>query len=223
MLRARTPDKYASLADGGGAQKRSRLHAVRDRMVNRAMKALYAHDGHCAGSRARDARAHLVKAVGEVHNFGFFGGVFQCGLALRQRRGHHEIFRSAYAGQIQVDARARQLTRELTLAAQRIHLRAEPLKSLYVQIDGPLADGAAARQAHARASASGKDGAQDEDARAEPAHVFLMLGALRLKRAHRHVRAASHNLRAAIAQDLQKRVHVGNARNLLDDERILGK
>ena len=48
----------------------------------------------------------------------------------------------------------------------------------------------------------------------------LSLPALRLHGAHAYIRAAARDFRAAFAQDLQKRFHVGDIRHIADDERV---
>lgn len=78
-------------------------------------------------------------------------------------------------------------------------------------------------QAHARAARAGQDGPQNQNAGAKLSHAFLILRALRLQGAYGQVRAAAVDLRAAVPEDAHQRFHIGDARNLLDDERVLGQ
>ena len=174
MLGARAPHQHASFGDGGGAKQRSGLHPVRNGPVDGPVQALHTHDADGARAGARDARAHLVQAVGQIHDFRLLGRVFQRGTAAGQTCGHHQVFRRADAGQIQVDARSGQPAAELAHAAERMHLRAQRLQTLQMQIDGPLTDGAAARQAHARAARAGQNGPQNQNAGAKLSHALLI-------------------------------------------------
>ena len=63
----------------------------------------------------------------------------------RQHRGHHHVFRGPDAGKVQIDVRAAQ-ARALALdhAVRLAYLHAQRPQTLQVQVDGALADLAAA-------------------------------------------------------------------------------
>ena len=215
MLRAGSPHQHAALGDSGGAQQRSCLDSVGNGPVYRAMKALHAQNGDGLRARAGYAGPHLVQAVGQIHDLRLLGRVFQHGQAPGQRCGHHQVFRCAHAGQIQIDARPGKTARKLTFAAQRVNLCAKRLQALQMQINGPLADSAAPGQTHAGAAAAGQNGAQNQNAGPKAAHVLLMQRAPGLQRADGNLAAAAVHLSAAVPQDGQQRFHIRDARYFL--------
>ncbi len=115
-----------------------------------AVQALHAVDDDAVGAVAPDAGAHLDEQFGQVHHLGFARGVFEDGLALGQHGGHQQVLGAgdrdhvgAHRGALQaLGARDHEAVLHGDLGAQG-------LQTLDVLVHRTLADGAAARQAHA--------------------------------------------------------------------------
>ena len=72
----------------------------------RTMHVFYAFDTDHIRSRAPDTSPHLVQIVGQVDDFRLFRRIFQRSGPFRQAGCHHDIFRRAHAGEIQINIRS---------------------------------------------------------------------------------------------------------------------
>ena len=55
------------------------------------------------GAGALDVRAHGVEEVGQIHDVGLLGRVFDDGGALCQHGGHHDVHGGAHGDNVQID------------------------------------------------------------------------------------------------------------------------
>ena len=129
----------------------ARLDLVRDDGIAAAPEAVDAPDLHGIRARAGNACAHGIQKVGQIHNMGLLGRVFDHRLAGQQGRRHHDIHSGTHAGHIQCDsgpmeAALRGFQGHIVLPL--IHVRAQSQKALDVLIDGPGCKIAAAGQGH---------------------------------------------------------------------------
>ena len=147
MRRVAVGHDQVAAGDGAGDQKRSRLDAVGIDAVARAVQAGHAlhADGRRAG--ALDLRAHGGEQRGQVGDLRLARAVLHQRFALGQHRGHQQIFGAGDGDLVEDHVRA-------AAAAPRARFevavllgdgRAHLFQALDVQIDGPAADGAAAR------------------------------------------------------------------------------
>ena len=72
----------------------------------RAMHVFYTFDANHIRTCAPDTGSHLIQIVGQIDDFRFLRRIFQRGGPFRQTSCHHDIFRGAYAGEVQIDVRA---------------------------------------------------------------------------------------------------------------------
>ena len=119
------------------------------------------------GARAFDLRAHRRQERGEVADLRLARGVLDDGLAVGAGRGHHEILGARHRDGVEHEPRAFELRRTRADVAvvdrdRRAH-RAQPQD---VQIHGPCADRAAARQRHVGMAESAEQRAEHENRRA---------------------------------------------------------
>ncbi len=160
--------------DGRRAGQGSGLDAIRDGLVLHAPQAWHPLHQDGAGSGSGHPRAHGVEALGQIHNFRLLGGVLDAADAMGQGGGHHDVFRRAHAGRVQIDRTAVQGAAQFQISRPLGDFRAQGLHALDVQIDGPLADGAAAGQADARMADSSQQGAHDQHGSAHPPHGIVV-------------------------------------------------
>ena len=70
-----------------------------------AMHMFDTFDADHIGTGPTDFGAHLVQVVGQVYDLRLFRRVFQGCSAFSKAGCHHNIFRRAHAGEIQIDVR----------------------------------------------------------------------------------------------------------------------
>ena len=103
----------------------------------------------------RNARSHLVQQIGEVGDFRLTGAILEDGLALGESRGHQQVFGARDRDLVEANRSAFEAVGGgLHVAVVLRDLGAQALESVNVQIDRSGADGAAARQRDAGASAT---------------------------------------------------------------------
>ncbi len=104
------------------------------------------HDGGRAG--AGDARAHRVQAFGKVDDFRLARGVLKHGLAVRERRRHHQHMGRADGDLGEHVAVADQALGRagVDITLLNLDVRAQSAQPVDEQVDRPGTDGAAARQ-----------------------------------------------------------------------------
>src|SRR5690606_34457367 len=131
-------------------QKRSGFDAVGHDAVLRAMQALYAVDDDAVGAVALDACAHLDEQLGEVDDLRLTCGILENGATIGQGRRHHEVLRARHGDHVGADGRTLETCGTChDVTVFDVDLCAHRGQPLDVLVDGALADGAAAGQAHA--------------------------------------------------------------------------
>jgi hypothetical protein len=142
---------HAAARGRRGREEGARLDAVRHhRMLDAVQRGHTLHGDHVAAV-ALDARAHADEAAGEVDHFRLAGGVLEHRFALGEARRHHQVLGAGHGDRIHEDARALEPRGGgVDVALLDRHVRAHRGEPLDVQVHGPLADGAAARQRDAR-------------------------------------------------------------------------
>ena len=173
------------------------------------------------GTRAADVGAHGVEEVGEIDDVRLLGRVFDHGVSLRQNGGHHDVHGRAHGNHIQIDAGAVEpgsLTGGVDKAALHHHVRAQRGKALDVLVDGAHAEVAAAGHGDLRPVEPAQQGADQIIGRADAPRQLIGgaggadVGAVDLHR----VGIDCAHARAQLSQDLQKKLHVGDLRDILD-------
>ena len=143
---------------------------------------------------------------------------------LAKRRGHHHILGGADRDDREHDLGAREpmLGARLDIAAVELDRRAQALQSLDVEIDRPRADGAAARQRHARLPIPRDERPQHQHRGAHLAHEIVGRrgrdDAPRVERQHLArlvlaLGAAHGDGDAVLDQEMRHRGDVGDARH----------
>ena len=112
------------------------------------MQRLGAGDAQLVGADPLDLGAHGDQAARQVAYLGLARGIAQHRLAVGEARRHQEVFGGADRDCRELDLRALQPSRHpgVDVAVDQIDLGAELCQPLEVQIDRPVADGAATGQ-----------------------------------------------------------------------------
>ena len=95
--------QHLTAGGGHGRHVGSGLDLVGDDGIGAAGEPLHAADFDGVGSGAPDVPAHGVEEVGQIHDVGLLGRVFNHGVPLCQNRGHHDIHGGAHGDHIQID------------------------------------------------------------------------------------------------------------------------
>ena len=192
----------------------------------RAAQRLDPIDDDRAAARPLDLRAHRGQEPGEIRHLGLAGRIFEDSPAVRQRGGHEQVLGARNGNGIEYDMRTAQAVgTRLDEAVFDGHLRTHCLQARYVQVHGPRADRAAARQGDVGLTETGDQRTQHENRGAHGLHEFVR----RLAAIHspgidfdaepvidRHFRP--HHL-----QQRQHRRHVLEVRDIADDDRARGQ
>ena len=221
MLGNHVLHQHVAAGGGNGGQVSTRLDLVGDDGIGAAAQGVDAPDLDGIGARAGNARAHGIEEVGQVHDVGFLGGVFNDGLAGEQGRGDHDVHRRAHRRHVQADPIALQavgpgLQGHIVLGL--LHLRAQGQEALDVLVDGAGGKAAPAGQRHMGPAEAAEQRAHEIIAGADLLHQVLVgLGAVDGGAVDlHHVRAGAVNVRAHSVQNVQQDTHVGNIGNILN-------
>ena len=161
---------------GHGRHIRSGLDLVGDDAVGAAGEPLHAADLDGVGAGTLDVRAHGVEEVGQIHDVGLLGRVFDGGGALCQHGGHHDVHGGAHGDNVQIDGRTRQTAAPgggVDEAALHGHIRAHGGKALDMLVDGADTEVAAAGHGHGSLTEAAKQRAQQIIAGADTARQIV--------------------------------------------------
>jgi hypothetical protein len=170
-----------------------------------------------------------------IGDLGLACRVGQHGLAIGEYGRHHQIFGSAHRHHREHHMRAFQTLGRggVDVAFLEIDLGAELRQALEVQVDRPVADGAAAGQRHSRPAAARQQRPQHQDRGAHLAHQLV--GRRRVgdfARGHRQgasgmaarTGGAGHLYQDTVmGQQVGERGDVGEVRQVVQGDRVLGQ
>ena len=176
VIRPRAAQQQFAAGERAGAGHGAGLDAVGDGQVVCAVERGNALDDNGGRACAGDFCAHGQQKVRQIHDFRLLGGIFNARCALGERGGHHQVLRRADGRHVKVNRCAAQAAGERNAAVIKGRLGAKGAHALYVLVDGPLADGAAARQRDARLPKPCQQRPQHEHGSAHFAHVVVPLG-----------------------------------------------
>ena len=164
VLRIALGHRHVTAGDGSGHHKRAGLDAVGDDGVLGAAQLLDALDANGGSARAFDFGAHLAQQFSQVHHLGLARRVAQHGFALGQHGRHHQVFGAGDGDAVEMHGGAAQPIRRdgFDVAVRLVNARAQLFQAENVQVDGPRADGAAARQRHTSPSRARHQRAQHQ-------------------------------------------------------------
>ena len=127
---------YAAAGHGRCHQVRTGFNAVGNDVVAAAAQAFDAFDGNHVAARAYDAGAHAIETTGQVRHFRFARGIFNHRDAVRQGRGHHQVFGAGDRHHVHKNARTlKTFGARLDIAVFDDDLRTHGLQALDMQID----------------------------------------------------------------------------------------
>ena len=159
--------------------------------------------------------------MGQIHDMGLTGGVFDDGGPLGQCRRHHNVHGSAHGHHVQIDVGPLQMTvlgPGVDVAALHGHLRAHGGKALDMLVDGPHAEIAAAGHGHRGLAKAAQQRAQQVIAGPDPPRQ-LIAGAGGTDGAavqlHR-VAVQDPHLRAQLIQNREEQRHIADLGNVLN-------
>ncbi len=192
--------------------------------VRRGSQWLPPIDRHGVGADAVDGRAHRDEKAGEILHVWFRRDVAKHGGALRAHRRHQGVFGARDTGLIEKDVGATQLALERIRVADR-NAGPEALKREKMRIDAPPSDDVAARrrQRHATEPRQHRPGEQNRRTNllAERRIERPRFGCARVHLDR--VRTMPLNRRANVLQQLEQRLDVANAGNVVDATGTVGE
>ena len=106
MFRQHILDNDIAMGHGSCNHIGTGLNTIGNRRMLRAMHMFYTFDANHIRACAPDTGSHLIQVVGQIDDFRFLRRILQRGGPFRQTGCHHDIFRGAYAGKVQIDVRA---------------------------------------------------------------------------------------------------------------------
>jgi hypothetical protein len=201
-----------------------------------AVQGLPALDPKTRGANALDPRAHLDEAARKIRDLGLARGVFDQSLAAGKNGRHQGIMRRSHRDLGKLDTVAGQASRRARddVASLQIDFGAERLEGRQVQIDGPRADSAAARQGDFCPPATRDERREYPEARPHARHHFVgRRGVDDLRRGESEglavtsalVRplAGDGHVGAVIAEEAGKQRDVGKPRDVVQRQRLAGE
>ena len=155
---------HQNLAAGGGGSHHvgAGLDLVGDDGIASAVELIHTVYLDGVGAGAADIRTHGVEEVGQVHNMGLSGGVFNDGAALGQGGCQHDVHGGAYGNLVQIDPRAVETAVPgvgIDKAVFHVHIGAQGGHALDVLVDGAHAEVAAAGHGGLGAAETAQHGA----------------------------------------------------------------
>ena len=189
------------------------------------MQSIHAGDGDGVAARAFDFGAHRDQAMRQVHHFRLARRIFQNRYAVRERRGHHQVFRAGHADQIEEYARALEPFRlRVDIAVLDMDFRAHRLQAFDMQVDRTRPDGAAARQGNPRRAEARHQRPQHQNCGAHGFHhVVRRFEPVDLRRGQDHLAAVHLYRHAHLLQQLAHRGDIVQIRHIAELQRIAGQ
>ena len=198
-------------ASGGGSAGNGRGHnTIRDDAVAHSLLRFEGADADGAAASAGDIEAHGPQVFLQGNDLRLPGGAADDGVPFRPDGGQHDVLRGSHAGEGQGDISPMKLLGlTVDLPAGFINLRPQLAQGGQVQVNGPLAQLAAAGQAESGAAAAGDQCPHEDDGGAHLHHQGMGYGAA-AKAGGIYVNIAAPLLGGAaqVAQDAQGRVHI---------------
>ena len=227
-------DVDVSAGEGSGDDEGSGFDAVGDDAVPGAVQlgdALHADRGR---ARAVDFRAHGVEQRGEVGDFRFAGAVLHDGLAIGKRGGHKQVFGAGDGNSVEDNFGATEAVAfsriggGLDVAVLLRDLRAQPLQTFDMQIDGAGTDGASAGQRDAGAATAGNERPQNERGGPHGLDQFIRrFGSGKRARANRGAMmgasVAEFDFGAHGGEQLARGLDVAHLRDVFENHRFVGE
>ena len=158
-------------------QESAGLDSVRNHGVLGAMQFPHPLDDDPSRARAFDFRAHRDEKIGEILDFGLFGGSVDDRRPFGKHGSHHHIVGAEHRRAepaAQIDCRPLKFRSEhFHVAALHAHGGAKRFKAAQVQIDRPIANDASARQRDRRLLFPSEQRAEDADRGAHLPHDII--------------------------------------------------
>ena len=212
------------------------LDAVGQHAVARAIELRHALDHDARGPRAADFGPHLVEAIRDVGDLGLARRVLDHARAARERSRHQRRVGAAdgHLGKLDVAAPEAISGASDDVAAIGLDIGAQTLERHDQQIDRPRADRAAARHGHSRFPHARHQWRDDPKARAHAGNELIGsrgvddIGGRDVQRLAVVLRfpaalAVDHDVDAVIAQDALEQIDVGEARDIVENECLVGE
>ena len=215
-------DEHVSSGCSHGGHIGARLNLVGDDGVGAALQPVYPPDLDDVGAGPPDVRPHGVQKVGQIHDMGLLGGVFNDGPALGQGGGQHDVHGGPYRHDIQINLPPGQAGAVghpgVDQAVADLHLSAHGHKALDMLVYGPSAQVAAAGQGDLRPAEPAEQRAHQIVAGANlPGQLIGDLTVADMRAVHLQGGAVDHaHIGAQLAKDLKDQRDVADLRNVFD-------
>ena len=214
-------DEHLAAGGGNGGHIGARLDLVGDDGVGAAGEAVHPPDLDDVGTGAHDVGAHGVEEVGQVHDVGLLGGVFNHRHTLGQHGGQHDVHGGPHGYDVQIDVGALHpafFGPGVDKAAPHVHLGAHGHKALDVLVDGPPAEVAAPRRGHLGGTEPAQQGADEVIGGPDlPGQLLGHPGVSDMGAVHVHRGAVDGaHVGAQLLEDIQNQGHIADLGNIFN-------
>jgi hypothetical protein len=236
QFRARVFQQHVAAGHGDRHGIGAGLDAVGQHAVARAIELGHALDDDPRAASARDLGAHLVEAISDVGDLRFARGILDHGGASREGSRHQRGMSAAdrHLGKFDLAAPQSFLGAGDDVSAIDLDLGAEIFERHDQKIDRARTDGAAAGHRHLRLAHARDQRRDHPEARAHARDQFIGrrgvddVGGGNVQRlpvvlGFTGPLAAHHDIDAVIAEDALKLADIGEARDIVENERLIGE
>jgi hypothetical protein len=226
VFRAHRLDRHVAAGDRGHADEAADLDVIAADRPLAAVQLAHARDAQHVRLDAFDVRAEGDEEATQVLHVRLARGVADHGLAGRGDGRHHRVLRRHHARLVEEDVRAAQpVGRHLVDRAAHVDGRTELGEGMDVRVEAASPDHVSARRRHRRlAEAREQRAGQQErrpDLRAERDVGRVLVDAARVD-VHL-VRSGPARVGAEIAEQLEHRVDVADARHVGEHDGLVGE
>ncbi len=231
MRRRAIGDREVAVGDSAGDEEGAGFDAVRNDGVSGAVKLFNAADFQGRGAIAVDVRAHFAEEMDEIGDFRLAGAIFERGDTVGEGGGHEDIFRAGHGDFFENDVRAFEAAAvghlRLDVTVFGGNVRTHFFERNQVQIHGPCADGAAARQGDVRHARAGDGGPKREDGSAHGFDKFVggnrIVEGLRFDGVSMRGEFRDRNFGRHERQQFRHGYDVAHLRDVMEDDRLRRK
>ena len=188
-----------------------------------ASQVVHAFDDEPRGPDAVDARAERDEKAAQILHVGFRGGVAKFRRAHRRRRGEHGVLRPGHGRLIQEDGSAAETRSAEEVAVSDVDGRAERPQCEHVGVQTAAPDEIASGVRELARTQPGEHGAREQHRSANAAGQIRIGDRLRIHARgieFEHARRCPAALDAETAEEVEQRLDVGDARDVLEPHRL---
>ena len=108
-------------------------------------------NGHYGGAGIPNIGTHLIQNIRQGNHLRLTGRIAQKGFPFGQNSCHHQVFRTGYGGEVEINITPHQAaSRSLHISMFELDVRPQAGQTFEVQVDGSRTNGTTARQRYPR-------------------------------------------------------------------------